>query len=63
LDGSQHQSQRHQPLLCTVVQVAFETTTRIVGRRDDSGARRHQFRARIGVRDRRRNVFSEIPQA
>ena len=45
------------------MQVAFETTTRIVGRRDDADARSQQLRARIGVRDRRRNEFSEIPQA
>jgi hypothetical protein len=39
----QHQRQRHQPLLSSIVQIPLEVATGGIGGLDDPGARRAQF--------------------
>ena len=60
LRGTELESQRDQPLLRTVVQIAFDTTPRLVGGGHDPGTRRGELGVSLGVRDRRRHEIGEI---
>jgi hypothetical protein len=58
--GTQLKTQRNQPLLGAVVQVAFYAAARIIGRRDDTGARGEQLVARGRVGDRGHDQVGEV---
>ena len=51
LQHRQLERRGHQPLLCSIVQVALDPATRLVGRRDQANARRGELVARLGVLD------------
>ena len=51
LQHRQLERRGHQPLLCSIVQVALDSATRLVGRRDQANARRGELVARLGVLD------------
>ena len=62
LGGAQLQSERDEPLLCAVVQVALDPVSRLVGGGDDARAGRRQLGLRLGIRDRSRDKLGELGQ-
>ena len=60
LGCAQLKPERDQPLLGTVVQIPFESTSSVITGCDDPGPRCGEFRAGIGVRDRRRDQVREV---
>ncbi len=61
LRRAQRESQRDQPLLGAVVQIAFETPPRKVARGHDPGARRVELRVGLCVGNRGRDQIGEVP--
>src|SRR3954454_7768207 len=63
LRRAQLKPERHEPLLRTVVQVAFESSPGGVGRSDDPGSRSRELLAGVCVGDRGRYQVREVPDA
>jgi hypothetical protein len=63
LRGARRQSERDQPLLGTVVQVALDPAAGLVRRGDDPPARGGQLRPALRIRDRGREQLGELLQA
>ena len=63
LGGSELETDRDQPLLSAVVEVALDAAPRLVGRSDHARARGGQLGAALRVCDRGRHELGELRQA